>query len=73
MSEFEQAIAKNIRDKVRQIKCKGTVGISISNLCQITPTPNSCLNGAPAGPGPYAAMFAKVARQLNIQGFDIYE
>lgn len=74
MTIFEQEIETNVKATIRKIKRQGTVGMSLANLRQITPTPKAT-DGAPQGTNAayvYAQLFDKVASRIKVQGFDIY-
>ncbi len=66
MTEFEKAIAKNIKTAIAAAKKDGVVGMSLDNLRQVTKTPAPYgLEGTPSGPSGYRAVFAKVASEMK--------
>ncbi len=60
MDEFKKELVKNIRKTVAFLKNNGTEAMSVDNLLQVTPTPKSIVNLAPAG---YRQLFAEVAKE----------
>lgn len=76
--KFKDAVVRNIRQTVAKLKGQGTVGMSVANLQQITPTPKEVLPGAPSGPAGYSQVFAEAVKEVTtglgrIKNFDIYE
>ncbi len=46
---FTAALVANIHVRIARLRRDGTVSMSIANLLQVTPTPQSNLQGAPRG------------------------
>jgi hypothetical protein len=65
MTSFEKQLKANIATTVRNLRADGTVGMSVENLRQVTPTPSPSLEGAPRGTNAqyfYAQLFDTAAR-----------
>lgn len=64
MDKNHEAIKANITAKIKELKADGTVGMSLANLRQITPTRGvSC--SIPMYPGLFAAAAAECAKELR--------
>jgi hypothetical protein len=64
-SLFRDALAKAIREKIRELRADGTVGMSLANLYAVVRAP--AIAGAPLGTNAayyYREMFEEVARKV---------
>lgn len=73
-SPFARQINENLTRTVQRMKKLGTVGMSVDNLRQVTPTPSPTLLGAPKGTNAgyyYAQLFREVVAARKFRGFNI--
>jgi len=64
LTPFANQIRVNVIKKVAQLKRLGTVGMSLDNLCQVTPTPPYGLTGEASSPVHYRQLFSEVVRGI---------
>ena len=68
MDHNRKAIRSNVTAKIRELMSAGTIGMSIANLRQITPT-----NGVTCAVPMYKSLFESVARECAKElKFDLY-
>lgn len=60
-NQFRAEIRRNIKKKIEELKSDGTVGMSVANLIQVTPTPKSNFDCSPQR---YATIFDEVAKAV---------
>ncbi len=73
MNTFRDALKRQIRKTIREVRQTGTMKMSVDNLCQITRPPSDKLPGAPARPLDYAILFVDVCREPGIAPFILKE
>ncbi len=68
MTTTAETLTRNIRQTIRKAKKAGTVGMSLANLKQITPT-----TGLTCDPGEYHREFPRIAAQVAARlSFPVY-
>ena len=68
MTRSEEAIKANVTKKIRELIDGGTVGMSLANLYQITPT-----QGVSCAVPLYRPMFERIAKEVATNmGFGLY-